>query len=179
MESGQKTEKKIWFAMRATYRREMIAKRALEERQVESFVPMCYELKVQGGRRRRALVPAIHNLIFVYCEPKRLQAVKTSLPYLQYIIRKGGEKIVVPDDQMQRFIAVTNTYDEELTFYNPEELNLSVGQRVRVLAGNCEGQEGILIKVPGRRTRRVVVAIEGVMAVALATIRPDQLEVIG
>ncbi|MBE6207824.1 MAG: UpxY family transcription antiterminator [Rikenellaceae bacterium] len=177
MESEQQ-EELVWFAMRATYRREMIAKRALEDRSIESFVPMRYELKLQGGRRRRVLVPAIHNLIFVHAAPKHLQQVKTHLPYLQYMIRKGGEKILVPDEQMRRFIAVTEDLDEGLTYYNPEELRLEKGQRVKIHGGPCDEQEGVLVKVPGFRSRRVVVAIEGVMAVALATVKPEQLEVL-
>ena len=177
MESEQK-EEKIWFAMRATYRREMIAKRALEDRGIESFVPMRYELKLQGGRRKRQLVPAIHNLIFVHAEPTQLQTVKARLPYLQYMIRKGGEKILVPDEQMIRFMAVSSTLDEGLTYYNPEELHLEQGQRVKIHGGPCDEQEGVLVKVPGFRNRRVVVAIEGVMAVALATVKPEQIELI-
>ena len=177
MESEQK-EELIWFAMRATYRREMIAKRALETYGVESFVPMRYELKIEGGRRKRRLVPAIHNLIFVHPEPKQLQAIKTRLSYLQYMIRKGGEKILVPDADMRRFMAVTESLDEELTYYNPEELHLEKGQRVKIHGGPCDGQEGVLVKLPGFRSRRVVVEIEGVMAVALASVKPEQLEML-
>lgn len=175
---SEQPEEMIWFAMRATYRREMIAKRALEERGIESFVPMRYELKLQGGRRKRKLVPAIHNLIFVYAEPKVLQTAKARLPYLQYMIRKGGEKITVPEEQMRRFIAVTDSLDVGLTYCNPEELKLELGQRVKVHGGPCDGQEGVLVKIPGSRSRRVVVAIEGVTAVALATMKPEQLEML-
>ena len=176
------SEEKCWFAMRATYRREMIAKRQLEALDIESFVPMRHELKVQGRRRTQKLVPAIHNLIFVHAEPSRLQAAKAKLPYLQYIIRKGyqdrGEKIIVPKDQMERFIAVCGTLDDELTYLAPTEVNLEVGQRVRIHGGNCDGQEGHLVKVPGFRSRRVVVAIEGVVMVALAQVAPEQIEVL-
>lgn len=175
---SEQHEEMIWFAMRATYRREMIAKHALEERGVESFVPMRYELKLQGGRRKRKLVPAIHNLIFVHAEPKQLQTVKARLPYLQYMIRKGGEKITVPEVQMRRFMAVTESPDEGLTYYNPEELKLETGQRVKIHGGPCDGQEGLLVKVPHHRSKKVVVAIEGVMAVALASVKPEQIELV-
>ena len=39
-----------------------------------------------------------------------------------------------------------------------------------------EGQEGVFVKVKGARDRRVVVAIRGVIAVALATVHPDLIE---
>ncbi|MBR5850625.1 MAG: UpxY family transcription antiterminator [Alistipes sp.] len=178
----ERSEEKVWFAMRATYRREMIAKRQLEALAIESFVPMRYELQQRGTRRVRKLVPAIHNLIFVLAEPSRLQAAKAKMPYLQYIIRKGfqerGSKIIVPKEQMERFIAICGTMDDELTYLAPTEVHLEVGQRVRIHGGSCDGQEGHLVKVPGFRSRRVVVAIEGVVMVALAKVAPEQIEVL-
>ena len=42
----QTDEQPKWFAMRATYRRELIAQRALEAASIVSFVPMRYELKM-------------------------------------------------------------------------------------------------------------------------------------
>lgn len=173
----------VWFAMRATYRREMIAKRALEAFGVESFVPMHYELRREQGRMRRRLVPAIHNLIFVYAEPAVLQAVKAKMPYLQYMTRRvegqmQGEKIVVPTAQMEAFMAAAGSFDEGMTYLGPQEVQLEKGLRVRIHGGACDGREGYLVKVPGYRNRRVVVAIEGVVAVALAEVKPEQIEVL-
>lgn len=173
----------MWFAMRATYRREMIARQALEAASIESFVPMHYELRVEHGRRRRRLVPAIHNLIFVYATPSQLQAAKAKMPYLQYMIRRAegqpyGEKIVVPTPQMEAFMAVAATLDEGLTFLAPQDVPLAKGQRVRVHGGPFDGREGCLVKVSGYRSRRVVVAIEGLVAVALAELKPEQIELL-
>lgn len=176
------SEKRVWFAMRATYRRELIAKRQLEALAIESFVPMRHEWEIKGRTRKRKLVPAIHNLIFVHAEPSLLQAAKAKMPYLQYIIRKGfldrGEKIIVPNDQMERFIAVTGTMDDALLYLAPSEVKLELGQRVRIHGGNCDGQEGHLVKLPGHRSRKVVVAVEGVVMVALAQVTPEQIEVL-
>ena len=91
---------------------------------------------------------------------------------------REGTKIVVPDDQMRRFIAVAGTYDDQLLYFKPEELNLAKGTRVRICGGDFEGQEGVFLKVKGARDRRVVVAIQGVIAVAMATISPDLIEVL-
>ena len=63
----------------------------------------------------------------------------------------------VPDSQMQRFIAVSGTYDDHLLYFQPDELNLSKGTKVRITGGEFEGQEGIFLKVKGARDRRVVI----------------------
>ena len=98
---------------------------------------------------------------------------------MQYITdTRSGQKIIISDSEMQRFIAVAGTYNDHLMYFQPDELNLSKGTKVRITGGDFEGQEGVFLKVKGARDRRVVIEIQGVIAVALATIHPDLIEVI-
>ena len=57
-------------------------------------------------------------------------------------------------------------------------MNLKKGTKVRITGGEFEGQEGIFLKVKGARDRRVVIEVQGVIVVAMATIHPDLIEVI-
>ena len=52
------SEKMQWFAMRATYRRGMQIKGLLDQKGINSFIPMRYEIHLKNGHRRRELVPA-------------------------------------------------------------------------------------------------------------------------
>lgn len=177
MEADKEIE--IWYAMRATYRRELDAMRLLEKETLGCFTPMQYKISIKKGKKVRALVPVINNLIFVHARPSELKRVKSQVPYLQYITdTRSGQKIIVPDSQMQRFIAVSGTYSDHLLYFQPDELNLSKGAKVRIIGGEFEGQEGVFLKVKGARDRRVVIAIQGVIAVAMATMHPDLIEVI-
>lgn len=165
--------------MRATYRREPDAMRLLEKEKLGCFVPMQYKMCIRKGKKIRALVPVVHNLIFVHARPSEVQRVKSQVTYLQYITdTRSGKKIIIPDVEMQRFIAVAGSYNDHLLYFQPEELNLSKGTKVRITGGDFEGQEGVFLKVKGARDRRVVVEIQGVIAVAMATIHPDLIEVI-
>ena len=177
MEVDKETE--IWYAMRATYRRELDAMRLLEKEGMGCFVPMQYKISIKKGKKVRALVPVIHNLLFVHARPSDVKRVKSQVTYLQYITdTRSGQKIIISDSEMQRFIVVAGTYNDHLLYFQPDELNLSKGTKVRVTGGDFEGQEGIFLKVKGARDRRVVVEIQGVIAVAMATIHPDLIEVI-
>lgn len=172
-------EMEIWYAMRATYRRELDAMHLLEKEHLGCFIPMQYRVSLRNGKKVRALVPVIRNLVFVHARPSEVQRVKSQVTYLQYITdTRSGHKIIIPDGEMQRFIAVSGTYDDHLLYFRPEELNLAKGTRVRITGGDFEGQEGVFLKVRGARDRRVVIAIQGVIAVAMATIHPDLIEVI-
>lgn len=170
-------DEKSWFAMRAIFHREMAAKRLLEAEGVEHFIPMRRQTQTFRGRQVVRLVPAIRNLIFVHAEAETVKRVKARADYLQYIPDAAtGRMIVVPDDQMRRFIAVAGSYDDRLLWLRPEEVSWARGTRVRITGGPFCGQEGVLVKVKGARDRRVVVAVEGVVAIAMATIHPDLLE---
>ena len=65
-----------WYAMRVTYQRELIAKRFLDERNIESFVPVRQERRLVGGRsclRPRAL---LHNYIFIHSTREKIDELK-------------------------------------------------------------------------------------------------------
>lgn len=170
----------IWYAMRATYRREPDAIRLLDSEGLKNFVPMHYKMSIKKGKKIRTLVPVIYNLIFVHARPSEVQRVKSLVTYLQYITdSRSGQKIIIPNNQMQRFIAVAGTHNDHLLYFKPEELNLVKGTKVRIMGGEFEGQEGVFLKVKGARDRRVVIEIQGVIAVAMATIHPDLIQPIG
>ena len=172
-------EQKQWYAMRATFRRELKAKDLLDASGIETFIPMHNVVKQLRGRRVKLMEPVIHNLLFVRCEKSVLQTFKAKVPFLQYMTTVSQGKrvpIVVPDKQMDDFIQVANTYDSQLLFLEPGSVNLTKGARVKIHGGPFDGLEGVLTKVQGKRNKRVVVAIQNVIAVAFDYLEPDSLE---
>ena len=172
-------EKEVWYAMYVSYRREMKVKEILDGKGIVNFIPMRYTIKVKNRRKVKELTPVIHNLIFICTTATIIRQLKEEIPYLQYMTNQRlGEKIIVPDEQMRMFIAVTGTYDEQLIYLKQEDINLKKGCRVRIKGGDLEGYEGIFMKVKGSRNRRVVVVVEGVIAVAMATLPMELIEVL-
>ncbi|MGM9743558.1 MAG: UpxY family transcription antiterminator [Candidatus Cryptobacteroides sp.] len=173
-------EESVWYAMRVTYRRELIAQRMLDDRGIENYIPKKY-VRDPKHPRRKILVPVIHNLIFVNTRPSVMRQLKTedTIPFMQYMMdRRSGQKILVPEAQMRQFIAVTADYDESLLYFSPDEVNLSKGTRVRVTGGPMAGREGVFVKVKGARDRRLVIEIEGIIAVAKAVVHPELIQVL-
>lgn len=163
-----------WFAMSATFGRALKAKDFLESHSICSFIPMKHEV-INDGKygKKRQLIPAINNLIFVNTTRSRIQALKTGLSYLQYMTRSEGNRripIVVPNSQMEQFIAVCNTYNEKLVYLNPSEINLEKGTPVQIIGGAFDGVEGTFVKIEGVRNRRVAVLVPGIAAVVIADI---------
>ena len=168
-----------WFAMRATYGRNLMAQRLLETEKIESFVPMRKRTTKVGRRIKTDLVPVVRDLIFVLGERDTIQEVKGRIPYLHYITRPAEGKnipVEVPEEQMQQFIAVCNEMDDKAEILAGEEAHFEVGERVRVTGGAFRGCEGSLVKIEGKRSKRFVVAIDGVIAVSVSGIKAEDLE---
>jgi len=166
----------VWYAMRVSYQRELRVKDELDAQGIRSFVPMQYKRVVEGDRMVKRLVPSVHNLIFVWLAPKAMREYKmTTAQPVRYIIdHTTGRPMIVPERQMESFIKVAGTYDEGLIYLNPNPGDFIAGDRVRIMGGPFEGAEGVFVRVKG--DRRVVVNIEGVVAVATTFIHPSFLE---
>lgn len=182
MNRPQEEEKIVWFAMSAPYRREMKAKFFLDGKKIENFVPMRYEIiEKRDGSKKRELVPAVHNLIFVRTSKNIIKQLKQGVDFLQFrTFPLNGKNIpiIVPDKQMNMFIAATNSNNEQLVYLKPEELQAGKGTKVRIHGGAFDGIEGLLVKIRGKRNKRVVVQVEGITSVALAEITPDLIEIL-
>ena len=173
-------ETEAWYALRVTYSRELIVKQLLDAAGIDNFLPMHYEYVMKRGQRVRQLVPAVHNLLFAHTTREKLDAFKSTPGMdttVRYIMdRETRQPIIVPDIQMHSFILVASTYEEAVLYMHPEELHIAKGTKVRITSGVFCGAIGEFVRI--RHDRRVVVNIEGVMAVATTFVHPAMVEAI-
>jgi hypothetical protein len=186
MMNEQLTDGLHWFPMRVTYARELIAKQFLDSIGVECFIPMHYELVEGHHPRTQKLCPAVRNLIFVRSTQEQITEMKMTrreMAPVRYMMRpvrdeKGNvvrhEIIIVPDHQMENFLRVASVSDDRIFFLDNLRFAGRPGQRVRVTAGDFAGVEGIIKRV--KKSKRVVVQIEHVAAVAIAFLPSAYLE---
>lgn len=176
-------EQKVWFAMRATYGRNMEVKKKLDEAGFESFVPMRYVVSLdRRGRKAKKFVPVVRDLVFIRTDQATMYGLKQQFESLRniYIPSEDGRKrvVIVTDDQMDSFMKVTKTLSDGLLFFTPDEVNLSKGVKVRIHGGQFNGLEGTFVKVKGARDKRVVVEVSGVIVVATCSLKCDLIEVL-
>lgn len=170
-----------WYAMAATFKREMKIKKILDDLNIENFIPMSYKYVIKNGKKEKKMLPLIHNLVFVKSSMIEIQQIKRKYKYLQFLTNKIENKnvpIVVPEKQMKDFIRAVNVYDDKSEVLNYNEIKIKKGSRVRIIGGPFDGQEGIFTKVNNHRSRSVVVSIKGVAAVCINSISPSMIQVI-
>lgn len=171
--TGDKIEKKKqWYALRDLKRSNALLPAFLQLRQagVEVFTPTKWRLVVKGGRKVRREIAVVHDLLFAYESRETLDPVIAKIPTLQYRYKRGGsycEPIVVPEDEMQRFIDAVNA-TENPKYYSVEEIPaLKCGQRIRIVGGPMSGHEGKLLSVRGSKVKRLLVELPNLMAISI------------
>ena len=171
-----------WYVIGSVTRgHELKIRDDLRREEHECFVPLRYEVKKKRGRRQRTLVPAVTGLIFLR---GTLEGVREIIRFRRdgLFIRKSTftnkeDYLSVSEHDMRNFIACTEQAGENITYYNPDEIHLQVGDKIRVTGGMFDGREGVIMRVKGKRRRQLVVSIPGIVYAAVE-LEPELLELI-
>ncbi|MBR1569940.1 MAG: transcriptional regulator [Bacteroidales bacterium] len=129
-------------------------------------------------------VPMVNSLIFVRADEAGIKRISEMLkgPLEEssprgFVYRTSDWKSYskIPDKQMMMFRLITSSGDTGLQFFSPEDISrFRQGQKVRVIEGPLKGAEGYIKRI--RKNRRLLVAMEGIVAVATSYIPPQFLE---
>ena len=169
-----------WFVLRATYSRELKVQSMLNEKGLRTFVPMIWRKTEKDGRTVRRLVPAVSNLCFVRWTKTGIDSFIRSFgessPVTYYWDRTTSRPLTVPDKAMEDFIAIASTMDEDLIYITQISSKLREGQVVKVKDGPFKGVQGRIVRI--RKSRRILVELPGMLAVASTYVRPEFLEII-
>ncbi len=161
-----------WHVLRATYARELKVQTALQEKGIRTFIPMMW--------REKKLVPAVSGLVFALATREALDLYIRSFgdarPVNYYWDRTTNAPLTVPAKAMEDFITVASTLDEDLIYLTEISDKLREGQTVMVKDGPFKGVEGKIVRI--RKSRRVLVELPGMLAVASTYVAPKDLEII-
>ena len=138
-----------WFALNVYYNRVFQIRDYLSAQVDETYVPtVCVATEDADGRRRVSERPAVPRLMFARTEAANALALEATSPVPFRFYRSTDRTLsVIPDAEMQMFILVSSAGATGLEYFDSVSPALTEGQRVR---GN----------------RRVVVALQGLCAVA-------------
>lgn len=169
-----------WYVLRATYARELKVKADLEEKGVRAFVPMMWRKTTTDGTTVRKLVPAVSGLVFVRWTREGIDAYIRSFgearPVNYYWDRTTDSPLTVPEKAMEDFITIASSMDEDLIYLTEISEKLREGQTVKVKTGPFQGVEGKVVRI--RKSRRILVELPGMLAIASTFVSPADLEII-
>lgn len=172
MEANNIDTEMHWYAMRDLKRSNALlpAYKQLAEAGFEVFTPIVSRFFVRAGKRTMREVPFMQDLLFVRSLRSALDPIVAKTPTLQYRFKRGGkygEPIVVPDDDMQRFIGAVRATDTP-KYYSAEEVSpMMCGRKIRMVGGTLDGYEGILQTVRGSKTKHLIITLPSLIAVSV------------
>lgn len=182
----------MWYVVGSLNRQnELKIRDAFRSEGRECFVPLRYELvkvkervvvkgqKVVQEHKERRLLPAIPGMVFLKGELEELLkfvAHRKERVFLRKSTFSNREDyLTVSDHDMENFIAVTEKAGERITYYEPGEIQLRPGDRIRVNGGVYDGREGVIMRVKGKRKKQLVVSIPGIL-IASVEMEPELVE---
>lgn len=166
----RKEEKRedIWFAVRTFYCKEESVARYLSSHGIEYFIPQRFQEEVTlDGERKRKLVPAVHNLLFIKLtiSEKEMKDIITQCPISVSVIKNQETKkyYQIPNDQMVEFRAICDPNYKDTLYVEQEIAEARVGEEVRVIRGQFKGLKGKLVRYKNRSYVVIILAGLGVM----------------
>ena len=161
---SDKNGEECWYALKVFYNRVFELEKQLSQEGVRSYIPLLHEDTVAGDKKIRKRKPAVSSLMFIRQSEHYLlelqDRMKASCPFMAYFDRETKKPAVIPDREMELF--------------SDEAIDYRSGDKVRVTGGPFKGAEGYIKRIRGNR--RLVVALEGIIAVATTYIPGRFLE---
>ncbi len=163
-----------WYAVYTRSRHEKMVNQALEERGIESFLPVQDVLSQWKDRRKWIQRPLFPGYLFVRANRSDLYQV-TMTRGVSYIVGNGWGRspVAVPDEQVQ---AIRRMVEQEYPVMQWPLLRK--GTRVRVTAGPLAGIETYIIERKKNKKSYLVVTVELLGRSVAVEIDPYCVEVV-
>jgi transcription antitermination factor NusG len=159
-----------WVAVYTVARHEKSVARQLEERQIETFLPLYRSLRRWKDRRKEVELALFPSYVFVRILTRNKLPVR-QLPGVVSIVTFNGELAVLPEQEIDTLRnALHNQLCVEPCPY------LKVGRRVRVVRGPMAGAEGILSRKKDRY--RFVISVDVLMRSVAVEVDASSLELV-
>ena len=161
-----------WYAVYTRSRQEKILARKLEEKSIETYLPLRKTIRQWSDRKKIVTEPLIRSYVFVHIDAVSYDSVLHTPGAVRYIWF-DGKPASIPESQINllKVIAGSNVDAEPVT------KDIEPGTPVRVIAGPMTGLTGELAKVAGKN--RFVVRLDHIEQSISLSISPHLLEVIG
>ena len=193
--------KRNWYALKVFYGKVFEIEARLADMGLDTYIPV-RKVQLKGEDHMRAMrrlatpddsrcdnqyiqegpliykrVPIVTSLLFVRAPGDRVKEVEARVREKGFVYKTADREAfaVIPDKQMAMFQMVCSSGAEGLEFFADDDLTrYKAGDKVRVLEGPLKGAEGYIKRI--RKDRRLLVSIEGFIAVATSFIPPQFLE---
>jgi transcription antitermination factor NusG len=146
------SETPYWYAAYTSARHEKVVARQLEERSIDTFLPLYRSYRRWKDRRKLIELALFPSYVFVRMAAReRIRVLR--VPGIVAIVSVNGQPARLPDEEIN---ALRNGLRNQI--YAEPHPYLRVGRRVRVVRGPMAGAEGVFSRKKDRS--RVVISLD-------------------
>ncbi len=143
-----------WYALRTRPRHEKRVHLELQEKSIESFLPLLAESHSWSDRQQVVQVPLFPGYVFTRTQNKPEQRVRVlRTAGVVGFVGFRGIGVSIPEEQIS---AIQSIVEARVSFGPYAFLN--IGQKVRIVGGSLDGIEGIINEKKGETS--LVISIE-------------------
>jgi len=161
----------LWYAVYTCSRHEKVVAKQLEDRQIETFLPLYRTWRRWRDRRKQVELALFPSYVFVRI-PAQARLRVLQVPGVASLVSFNGQPAPLPQQEIE---ALRDGLEHQV-FAEPHPY-LKVGRKVRVARGPMAGAEGILSRKKDKH--RVVISIDVLMRSIAVEVDGADLEVIG
>jgi transcription antitermination factor NusG len=158
-----------WHVVRTKIKCEKFVRDRLLAMGIDAFVPVRKRTAVYNRKVKVYELPLISCYTFVRLDKLRRNDV-LAIPYVQGMLRTGGNDCLVSDREIQWLQKISGT-DLDI---KAEPLSLKQGDRVVLAYGQLAGMEGVILSQ--RSKNEVVVALESIGMQMVIYVDKEMLE---
>ncbi|MBA4158427.1 MAG: UpxY family transcription antiterminator [Gemmatimonadetes bacterium] len=147
-----------WYACYTRARHEKQVDRLLQQRGVDSYLPLASRRRQWKDREKLVSFPLFPSYVFARFSLERLWTV-VSIPGVATVVRNNGSPVAITDAELEnvrRFAGVVSGSEVEAELVQLPER----GERVRITSGPFEGIQGMVAEQRGRR--RILIGLEAI-----------------
>jgi len=159
-----------WYALHTRARHEKMVEHRLQERGVQTFLPLVTEVHRWSDRKKSVQLPLFSSYVFAKFIANRTERLRVlRVESVLGLVGNGGEGSPIPEVEVD---AVRTLVEGKLSWScHPF---LKIGQRVRIRGGALDGLEGILTSRNGSNT--LVISIEAIQRSLAVSVEGYQVE---
>lgn len=159
-----------WYALQTRPRHEKVVVQRLNERGVQTFLPIVSEVHRWSDRKKRVQLPLFSCYAFARFAPNRVDRLRIlRVEGVLGLVGSGHEGTPIPDDQIDAVKMLLNGSVEWSAYPF-----LKIGQRVRIRSGSLNGLEGILLSRNGNQT--LVISVDAIQRSLAVRVEGYQVE---
>ncbi len=159
---------RFWYALQTRSRHEKVVHEQLEQKALESFLPLYRSMRRWKDRRKELALPLFPGYVFVRVAlNERREALKTH--GVARIVSFGGVPASLPEKEIE---AIRHFLEQKVRL-DPYPY-LRIGQRARIGSGPFVGLEGILLRK--KNSLRFVISLDLILRSVAVEIDSTELE---